>query len=304
MVLIVHRTEERLAATTHVLTLDDGRIVAAGPVNHGPAPDGSGPWDAHRPVTVLQQSVRLPAHPPTVRCEVLIDMRTVTVRYGDAIALNHLSWTVRDGEHWAVTGPNGAGKSTLLKLITGDCLQVYANRIRLFGQARGAGQTLASVRRRLGVVSHELASGYQAGGNRRGPSVLDTVCSGFFDSVGLYRHCTEAQRAAASGWLDRLGMASLAHAVFDRLSQGQRQMVLIARAMVKSPQLLILDEPCSGLDAANRRTVLNLVESIGRGGGTGLIFVTHHEPEIPGCITHRLRLDNGQRVGCGAVDAT
>jgi len=223
-------------------------------------------------------------------------MHTVTVRFADTIVLNRLSWTVRNGEHWAVTGPNGAGKSTLLKLITGDCLQVHANRIRLFGKTRGTGQSLGAVRRRLGIVSHDLASSYQ-----KRLSALDVVCSGFFDSVGLYRHCEPGQRQIAAGWLERLGMAAASRTFFDRLSQGQRQMVLIARAMVKSPQMLILDEPCSGLDAANRQTVLNLVESIGRGGDTGLLFVTHHEHEMPGCITHRLALDEGQVVGCGPI---
>ncbi len=294
MVLIAHRPEEMLAATTHVLSLDDGRIVHAGPIQRpliGDAPD----------VAVADPTPRgMPAQVPVAharatqgdRSDVLIDMRTVTVRYGDTVVLNRLSWAVRQGEHWAVTGPNGAGKSTLLKLITGDCLQVHANRVRLFGKARGADQPLAAIRRRLGVVNQELANGYQ-----KRLSAMDVVSSGFFDSVGLYRQCTDAQLAVASMWLGRLGMTAHTRTLFDRLSQGQRQMILIARAMVKSPQLLILDEPCAGLDSANRRNVLDLVESIVGHGRTGLIFVTHHESDMPGCITHRLRLDRGQRVG-------
>jgi molybdate transport system ATP-binding protein len=226
----------------------------------------------------------------------LIDMRDAMVRYGETVVLDRLTWTVRSGEHWAISGPNGAGKSTLLKLITGDCLQVYANTIRLFGEARGTGQTLGEIRHRLGVVSHDLASGYQ-----KRMSAMEVVCSGFFDSVGLYRRCDAGQRAAAAGWLDRLGVSSLSQTPFDQLSQGQRQMILIARAMVKPPQLLILDEPCSGLDPENRKKVIELLEGIGAGGGTGLLFVTHHETEIPACITHRLALDGGRVVACGKV---
>ena len=223
-------------------------------------------------------------------------MRTVTVRYGDTIVLDRFSWEVGARQHWAITGPNGAGKSTLLKLITGECLQVYANRVRLFGKDRGAEQTLWEIRQRLGGVSHDLAISYQ-----KQMSAMDVVCSGFFDSVGLYRHCDAGQREIASGWLARMGMSPLSQMPFNQLSQGQRQMILIIRAMVKSPQLLILDEPCAGLDPGNRRTVLDLVVRIARRGATGLIFVSHHEKEIPACITHRLFLDHGIIVRSGAV---
>jgi len=298
MVLVVHRPEERLAAATHMLTLDDGRIAAAGPITD--LAD-----DFLRSVTAssLPNKCPEPLSPPemgrdplTSGDEPLIDMRDTTVRYGETVVLDRLSWTVRKGEHWAITGPNGAGKSTLLKLITGDCLQVYANRIRLFGESRGVGQTLGEIRHRLGVVSHDLASSYQ-----KRMSALEVVCSGFFDSVGLYRRCDDGQRAVAAGWLERLGVSSLSQTPFDQLSQGQRQMILIARAMVKPPQLLILDEPCSGLDPENREKVLERVDGIGAGGRTGLLFVTHHETEIPACMTHRLALDGGRVVACGQV---
>lgn len=299
VVLVVHRPEERLAATTHMLTLDDGRIAAAGPITDL-ADDflrsrTANPLPRKRPRPIpLPEIGRSPSNPGG---EPLIDMRSVTVRYGETVVLDRLTWTVRKGEHWAITGPNGAGKSTLLKLITGDCLQVYANTIRLFGETRGVGQTLGEIRHRLGVVSHDLASGYQ-----KRMSAMEVVCSGFFDSVGLYRRCDAGQRAIAAGWLDRLGVSSLSQTPFDQLSQGQRQMILIARAMVKPPQLLILDEPCSGLDPENRQKVIERVDGIGAGGGTGLLFVTHHEAEIPACITHRLALDGGCVVDCGKVD--
>lgn len=298
IVLITHRAEEMLPATTHILTIDDGRIVSAMPVTH--LPD----WLVNTPAIAAKADPQ--AHPEghgARRCPRpsqsagLIDMQAVTVRYGDTIVLDRFTWSVRAGEHWAVTGPNGAGKSTVLKLITGECLQVYANRILLFGKDRGAGQTLWQIRERLGVVSHDLASTYQ-----KQVSAMDVVCSGFFDSVGLYRHCDATQRKTAARWLSETGMSSLSRVPFNQLSQGQRQMILIARAMVKTPALLILDEPCAGLDPDNRRTVLKLVQHIGCGGSTGLIFVSHHENEIPGCTTHRLILDRGRAVHIGAVE--
>ncbi len=298
MVLVVHRPEERLAATTHMLTLDDGRIAAAGPITNLNedflrSRTASPPPKKHPGPLSVPETGRDPLN---FGEEPLIDMHDATVRYGETVVLDRLTWTVRKGEHWAISGPNGAGKSTLLKLITGDCLQVYANSIRLFGESRGTGQTLGEIRHRLGVVSHDLASGYQ-----KRMSAIEVVCSGFFDSVGLYHRCDAGQRAVAAGWLDRLGVSSLSQTPFDQLSQGQRQMILIARAMVKPPQLLILDEPCSGLDPENREKVLERVNGIGTGGGTGLLFVTHHETEIPACITHRLVLDGGRVVGCGKV---
>jgi molybdate transport system ATP-binding protein len=299
IVTITHRADEILPATTHVLTIEAGRMISAGPLaKHQPlllparATRPAAP-ERYRPVTPRAQGSerRRSGHPP------LIDMQSVTVRYGGVRVLDRFSWTVGANDHWAVTGPNGAGKSTLLKLITGECLQVYANRIRLFGKDRGVEQDLWEIRAKLGVVSHDLAVAYQ-----KHMSTLDVVCSGFFGTVGLYRHCDDPQRKTAAEWLARLGMAGLSGVPFNQLSQGQRQMVLIARAMVKAPHVLILDEPCAGLDPDNRQMVLAIVEQIGRKGATRLIFVSHDDNDIPGCTTHRLRMDRGRVVYSGPID--
>ncbi len=299
ILLIVHRPGEMLSTTTHVLAIDRGRILSAGAVDRS-----VDSFFGAKGVASQQRKPRHPKQRPAYRetgrrmaSEPLIDMQAVTVRYGATIVLDRLTWAVGQGQHWAVTGPNGAGKSTILKLITGECLQVHANRIRLFGKNRGTGQSLGEIRQRLGVVSHDLATAYQ-----KQTSGLEVVCSGFFDSVGLYRHCDAGQIETASMWLAKMGISALAHAPFNQLSQGQRQMVLIARAMVKSPRLLLLDEPCAGLDPENRLTVLGMVARIGRSGATGLIFVSHHENEIPDCITHRLSLDHGIAVRSGAIE--
>ncbi len=298
IILVTHRAEELPAATTHLLTVDQERI--AGVRRVGPtAKTREDPIASDPPATIRPPVPTLPTREPTGRRaapEPLIDMQAVRVTYGDLVVLNNLNWVVRQGEHWAVTGPNGAGKSTLLKLISGDCLQVYANRIRLFGRRRGTDQSLWEVRQKLGVMSPEMATAYQ-----KQMSALDVVCSGFFDSVGLYRHCSRDQTALAQAWLMKLEIGGLARTPFNQLSQGQRQLVLIARAMVKAPRLLILDEPCAGLDLHNRRRVLDQVGRIGRRHATGLIFVSHHDREIPDSVTHRLVLDKGRVVGCGPV---
>ena len=297
MLLITHRPEELFPAITHVLTIDDGQMVAAGPIDRQPRrfkaavnvddKSSHGQWLGRDPFA--WRHGRIFSSVP------LVEMRAVTVHYGQTTVLENFSWTMKEGENWAVNGANGAGKSTILKLITGDCLQVYANRIRLFGKDRGPAQTLGEVREHLGVVSHDLAASYQ-----KRMTALDVVCSGFFDSVGLYRHCNAEQIDTARRCMDRMDIAGLAPTPFNQLSQGQRQMILIARAMVKSPRLLILDEPCAGLDPENRVTVLGLVEQIGC-RQTRLIFVSHHEHEIPRCTTHRLVLDQGRVVTCGRL---
>ena len=196
-----------------------------------------------------------------------------------------LDWTVRRGENWAVVGPNGAGKTTLLNLITGDNLQGYANKISLFGVPRGTGETLWEIREKIGVVSPELQVKY-----RRGIQVRDVVASGLFSSIGLFRRLGAGQRRVVEDWMDLLGILPMAERPFDGLSYGERRMALIARAMVKSPLLLILDEPCQGLDRANRRSMLKLIDRIGSSTNTRIIYVSHYEEEIPTCTNRVLRL--------------
>lgn len=310
ILLVTHRPEELLGAITHVLTIEDGRMVAAGPVhkngNNGDCQNNQNNQNNRQlfePTAKAwlfpdqEKGAECPAWRPN-RCfssAAIVEMQSVSVRYNGTRVLDDFSWTMKEGENWAITGANGAGKSTILRLITGDCLQVYANRIRLFGKHRGADQTLGEVREQLGVVSHDLATVYQ-----KQMTALDVVCSGFFDSVGLYRYCDAEQIAISRRSLESMDAADLAQTPFNQLSQGQRQLILIARAMVKKPRLLILDEPCSGLDFENRSRVLGLVEQIGC-GATHLIFVSHHEHEIPRCTTHRLVLEKGRVVFCGPI---
>ena len=290
VLLVTHRLEEMLPAITHVLTLENGRKVSAGPIERCPLlfspkdtakPSRRGLDDSPRPNGCLSVP--------------LVDMQSVSVRYDDVTVLDGFTWAMHEGDNWAITGGNGAGKSTILRLISGDCLQVHANCIRLFGKDRGPDQSLFEVRQKLGLVSHDLATAYQ-----KNMTALDVVCSGFFDSVGLYRTCSRHEIEVARGWLEKMNIGGLAQTPFNQLSQGQRQMILIARAMVKTPRLLMLDEPCSGLDVDNRARVLRQVEKIGS-NGTNLIFVSHHKSEIPRCITHRLVLKKRRVAFQGAV---
>ena len=218
----------------------------------------------------------------------IILMRKVNVRYGNKVVLENFNWTVKKGENWKIVGPNGAGKSTLLSLITADNLQVYSNEIHMFGKQRGTGESIWDIKRRIGNVSSEFQVQY-----RESVSVLKVVLSGFFDTIGLYQTVTVKQKETAQNWMKFLEIENLAKIDFNRLSYGQQRLVLIARALVKSPALLILDEPCQGLDWANRNRVLTLIDQIGHQSTAQIIYVTHVASDQLNCIHHELCFEEG-----------
>jgi molybdate transport system ATP-binding protein len=282
IVVGTHR-DEIPRSVTHVLCLEKHRAAAQGPrpmvwrdgqSNHARLAD--------RFIAVTE--------PPDSASPILVQMENVNVSYNGTPVLDQVSWTVRENEQWALLGPNGAGKTTLLSLILADNPQAYANDVTLFGQRRGSGESIWEIKQNIGWVAPELHL-YSP----RGATCLDVVCSGFFDSVGLYRRPLPHQRETALAWMRRLGLVC-ARAAFAQVSEGEQRLALVARAMVKQPALLVLDEPCQGLDATNRDRVLQAIDSVG-GGKTSLIYVTHRADELPRSITHVLRLDNGRVVG-------
>lgn len=211
-------------------------------------------------------------------------LRNGVVSYHDRPVIDGLSWQVNAGEHWQIIGPNGAGKSTLLSLVTGDHPQGYSNDLTLFGRRRGSGETIWEIKQHIGYVSSSLHLDYRVSVN-----VLTVILSGFFDSIGLYQPASDRQKSLARQWLALLGMTpAQADAPFHSLSWGQQRLVLIARALVKHPTLLILDEPLQGLDPINRQLVRRFVDVLIGEGRTQLLFVSHHAEDAPQCITHRL----------------
>jgi len=206
------------------------------------------------------------------------------VQYGDSIVLNRITWNLQPGEHWQISGPNGCGKSTLLSLISGDCAQAYSNDITLFGRKRGSGETVWDIKQHVGIVSALLQRDYRVSG-----SLLSVVISGFHDSIGLYTKSSPSEESEARQWLKIAGMETLQNHSFRRLSYGEQRMALILRAMVKRPAVLVLDEPCLGLDPINRQLVLRLVDYLGRTGGTTILYVTHHEEDRIESIKKRMR---------------
>jgi molybdate transport system ATP-binding protein len=215
----------------------------------------------------------------------LVRMSNLRIAYGNEVIFDHLDWTVLPGQHWQVTGPNGSGKTCLLNLVTGDHPQCYVNDIFVFGYQRGQGETIWDIKQHIGYVSTALQWEY-----RVSISLRNVIISGFYDTIGLYQSATDIQKSIADDWLALLGMAQRADQPFNQLSYGDQRLLLIARAMVKHPHLLILDEPCLGLDNINRQLVLALIERICDQSESTVIYVSHHaEDRIQG-IEHVLSM--------------
>ena len=160
------------------------------------------------------------------------------VAYGEQVVFDGLDFTVAAGQHTLIEGPNGSGKSTLLEMITGDHPQAYSNDLHLFGRRRGTGETVWDIKKNVGVVSARLHRDYRVGG-----SVEEVLLSGLFDSIGVYQKVEPSDRARAKAWLDWLELGLPPTAAFRELSFGQQRLVLIARAAIKVPPLVVMDEP-------------------------------------------------------------
>ncbi|HAH63489.1 MAG TPA: ABC transporter [Treponema sp.] len=223
--------------------------------------------------------------------EKLIEMHGVNVGWDDRKVLVDLTWTLHKGEHWLIRGPNGSGKTTFLELITGDNMQVYCNDVRMFGRKRGTGETMWEIKAKLGIVSYRLHVEYRMVG---GTNLRSVIISGFRDSIGLYEQATDIETAAADKWLALGGFSGRETESFGDLSYGEQRAILILRAAVKCPPVLILDEPCHGLDESYRQKILDLLETVAASGTTTLLHVTHESDEVLPCEKHILELHPGK----------
>ncbi|WP_461209226.1 ATP-binding cassette domain-containing protein [Desulfocurvus sp. DL9XJH121] len=282
IVLSTHYMEEFPAFLTHAAVLENGAVARSGPARAilGEPDSGAAP--------VVGPSV--PAVEPGA---VIIDMRGVTVLRGGRAALDDVDWTVRRGEHWAVLGDNGAGKSTLAALAMA-ALRPSTGRVSWFGRSEGV--NVWELRKRIGLVSPELQAGY-----RYNISALDLVASGFFSSVGLYDRVSEEQAARARECMALANMAGFEERPVRSLSYGQIRRLVIARALVTRPELLILDEPSAGLDAASRQGFLADLDALAASGAT-LVVITHRPEEIPACVGKAMILAQGRVTAMGPRD--
>lgn len=215
----------------------------------------------------------------------VVRLRKVSVKYDERVILNELDWVVEEGDVWALSGENGAGKSTLLSLVCADNLQSYACDISLFGRKRGTGESIWEIKKNIGYVSPEMHRSYL-----RNLPVIDIVASGLHDSIGLYVKTPAEELASCEWWLETFGISALRDRSFLKISSGEQRLVLLARAFVKDPALLILDEPLHGLDTYNRRKAKAAIEAFSQRAGKTLLYVSHYESELPNTITKRLFL--------------
>lgn len=243
------------------------------------------------PAHVLEEAKRqrildLPYSDNLYHTRQVVELRGVSIRYGERTILRELDWTVRCGEKWALGGENGSGKSTLLSLVCADNPQSYACDISLFDRKRGSGESIWEIKKHIGYVSPEMHRAYQ-----KNLPVMDIIASGLHDSIGLYRKAHEEDKARCEEWMDIFGIADWKERNFLQLSSGEQRLVLVARAFVKDPELLILDEPLHGLDMRNRRLVKDIIETFCERRDKTLIMVTHYKEELPSVIDHELYLN-------------
>ncbi len=217
-----------------------------------------------------------------------VKMVNTSVKYESKTILNNINWEIRRGEKWLVKGHNGAGKSTLLSLITGDNPQAYANEIYLFDKRRGTGESIWDIKQKIGYISPELHWYFDTN-----ITCYQTVGSGFFDTVGLYKKLNQQQQNIVMHWLDFLHLSHVANKPLSSVSNGHQRLILLSRALVKNPPLLVLDEPCQGLDAHQKNEFVQLVDALCQQFNKTLIYVRHYDNEMPACITKVLYLENG-----------
>ena len=291
VLLIATRIEDLPHHITHLLCVAHCRVLAAGPrTDILSLPQVKQLLPTPRTVR-MRVAVKTPRRrPPSPALKEIARFRNATVRYGNTVILRDINWTIRAGESWALLGPNGSGKTTLLSLILGDNPQVYTNDIVVFGRPRGSGESVWDTKRHIGWVSPELHLHFNASA-----TCFELVASGFHDTVGLFQPPTARQRTASRRCLARFQLLALAGRPLFSLSAALQRMVLLARALVKRPRLLILDEPCQGLDSAHREFFVSAVDALIRAGAVTVIYVTHRNDEIPPSITRFLRLPRRSR---------
>ena len=279
MIMVLNRFDEMPDFITHIAYVDNGRLALT--VDKS---DENAFNELYQLLHLKTTDLDIPEADPVNKLpaldpsQPLVKLNQATIKYGDTVIVDKLDWTIERGQHWQLSGPNGSGKTGVLSLITGDHPQCYTNDIFVFGFQRGKGESIWQIKQFIGYVSTSLQWEY-----RVSTSCKNVIISGFYDSIGMYTKSSDNQKKIADQWLALLGMTDRADQPFNKLSYGDQRLLLIARAMVKHPPLLILDEPCLGLDDMNRQLVLALIEKICQGSETTVLYVNHHaEDQIKG----------------------
>jgi molybdate transport system ATP-binding protein len=215
-------------------------------------------------------------------------MVDVNISYGEKQVLKSINWEVKAGEKWLLQGPNGSGKSTLLSLINGDHPQSYANELYLFGSKRGSGESIWDIKEHIGLISPEFHWYFDTNA-----TVFQSIASGLYDSVGLFKTLPYSKVIQVDELINYLGLSESKNDLLNTLPLGKQRLVLLARTIIKNPELLILDEPCQGLDKYQTQYFNQLIDEIASNGMT-VIYVGHYESQLPATLEKRIVLEDGK----------
>lgn len=282
LLISAHRDEDIPSFISGALLLRNGRITRVEP----PLPEQheiAAP--AAPPVQQPSEASRAHARPVSHQTVPLVELEHVDVFTNRQHILFDINWRILPGDQWVLSGANGSGKSTLLRLLHGEEFAAYGGVLRWRGGPR---PSLEELRASVGYVSDRLQYVYDYD-----ISAEEVVISGLRGTIGLYHEPEESERALARSCLDRMGLCARSDRGFHSLSSGTARRVLLARALAASPPLLLLDEPCSGLDARSRAFFLRSLSLLADKGVT-IVYVTHHDQDKSAVFTHELRLDNGR----------
>lgn len=289
VVLVLSRNSDIPEFITHVIPVKDLQVL--------PKTERDVYLDEQKEATHFDKSeiqrqlhALMPHEQAATTDEDVLNFHNIHIQYGDRIILESLNWQVKSGEKWALKGENGSGKSTLLSLVCADNPQSYACNIELFGKKRGSGESIWDIKKHIGYVSPEMHRAYL-----KDMPAIDIVASGLNDSVGLYVRPKPEQKEICVRWMELFGIAHLKDRTFLKISSGEQRLCLLARAFVKNPPLLILDEPLHGLDQNNRERVKFIIEQYAQKQGKTLIMVTHYADDLPSVINRELVLHKSQK---------
>jgi molybdate transport system ATP-binding protein len=295
IVLIAHRLDEISPLIQNVLLISEGQILKQGKkadvlteANLSKAYDCNLKVKAENGTYKLQYAITTSKKlPESKKGQIIVELKNISVNYGSKVIFEDFNFKMQASEKVAILGPNGSGKSTIVKLITGEHMQGYSNQVFVFGEKRGSNKSIWQIKKNMGIISSEVQVSY-----RKSMNALDVICSGFYDSIGLYKRPTPKQEETAEKWAKTIKISHLLDKNFAHMSYGQKRLVLLARAIVKKPKLLILDEPCHGLDVKNRANILQIIQNISEDENfdAAILFITHHKDEILPCISRTVKL--------------
>jgi len=286
LLLFVHNQADIPSWTTHMAIVANGNLQDQGPAEKVLASIRTSPAGADFTATVQDLDRTQSRDRKKLHNTCLIRLYKGCAGYQGEPVFTDLDLVVNQGDHTLVTGPNGSGKSTLLQVITGDHPACYTNDLTIFGVRRGTGESIWDVKQNMGIMGSDLHRNFRVSG-----SVLACILSGLFDTIGLYNRVTPAQKHLAMDWLERVGLKQAAAASFRDLGHADQRLVLIARALIKTPRLLVLDEPTQGLDELNRSAILDFLAEVARENVSTILYVSHREDEFRNFFCQHIQME-------------